>query len=138
MKQNGEGIWLGRDRGEHYDSEGRKIGYSKNETDWLGRPVQHHYDASGKKLGESRKEEDWLGRSRKEHEGRFFKDEAKDTNKSLNGTSSSYSQSSYSQSSSSISDCEDKKEESFSSVLLKGLGLVALGAIVISLLAGED
>jgi len=65
--------WLGNDRAEHFDARGHRTGYSKDESDWIGNPTQRHYDSKGHVAGETRRGENWLGRTRKEHRGDYFK-----------------------------------------------------------------
>jgi len=59
--------WLGRERTEHFDDSGNKIGTSKEGKDWLGRERTEHFDDYGNKIGTSKEGKDWLGRERTEH-----------------------------------------------------------------------
>lgn len=59
--------WLGREKEEHFDTQGNKVGETKFTTDWLGRQVQEHFDSTGRKTGETKRGSDWLGRDRAEH-----------------------------------------------------------------------
>lgn len=66
-KKSTDPDWLGREREEHYDADGAKVGETRFTDDWLGRRRQEHYDADGAKTGETRQGQDWLGRDRAEH-----------------------------------------------------------------------
>jgi len=67
--------WLGRERMEHYDDKGNKVGTSKDSKDWLGNERVEHYDDKGNKVGTSKDGKDWLGNERAEH----FDDSGKKT-----------------------------------------------------------
>jgi hypothetical protein len=59
--------WLGRDRVEHFDDKGNKVGTSKGGKDWLGKERTEHFDEKGNKVGVSKDGKDWLGNDRTEH-----------------------------------------------------------------------
>jgi hypothetical protein len=59
--------WLGREKEEHFNDEGKKIGETRFTTNWLGTPVQEHFDVGNEKTGETRAGRDWLGHDRAEH-----------------------------------------------------------------------
>ena len=67
--------WLGRDRVEHFDDKGNKVGTSKDGKDWLGKERTEHFDEKGNKVGVSKDGKDWLGNERAEH----FDDSGKKT-----------------------------------------------------------
>jgi len=67
---------MGRVTAVHHGSDGKRVGYSKNEADLLGNQVQNHYDTSNNKVGETRREGGWRGNTRKVHSGTYYKSEA--------------------------------------------------------------
>ena len=67
--------WLGKERVEHYDDKGNKVGTSKDGKDWLGNERVEHFDDKGNKVGTSKDGKDWLGNERAEH----FDDSGKKT-----------------------------------------------------------
>lgn len=59
--------WLGREKEEHFDDKGKKVGETRFTSDWLGNRVQEHFDAEQNKTGETRSGQDWRGSDRAEH-----------------------------------------------------------------------
>jgi hypothetical protein len=59
--------WLGREKEEHFDDNGQKVGETRFSKTWLGNPRQEHFDAENNKIGETRAGSDLLGRDRAEH-----------------------------------------------------------------------
>lgn len=142
------------DKAVHYDTDKNKIGYTKDGETFFGNKIQKHYDKSGKEVGKSRYEESFFGGRKKVHNGEYFKADKKDSEKSTSqaynsdyGSADSYQYYSSAVGSSSRQRKEtsdsgvsspDENKSSFGEKLLKGLGYVALGAIVLCLIAQAD
>jgi hypothetical protein len=59
--------WLGREKEEHFDDKGDKVGETRFKEDWLGNKVQEHFNSQDEKIAETRAGQDSLGRDRAEH-----------------------------------------------------------------------